>query len=186
ALPSALTSKYPEPPSEGASIGMSVIECAPAARTKLPMLMPAVAIHTTGSSSQLALALGSDVKPRLTPKSKSWNRSPDRNASVTASVAPPAGATNVHGGAERNSVGVPLLGMQNPPAGSAGSHPAAGVPAVPNPNWYQTLKRIGPATTTGAKANSAIATTHRSVIAKTRRNAMMTPLNGIGTMAQSL
>ncbi len=61
------------------------------------------------------------------------------------SVAPAPEAVNVHGGASRNVDGVPELGMQNGPAGSAGSHPVAGVPASVNPNSSHSSNGIGPA-----------------------------------------
>ena len=42
-------------------------------------------------------------------------------------------------------VGVPELGIQNGPAGSAGSQPVAGVPAVANANSWKVPNGIGPA-----------------------------------------
>src|SRR5260370_38592286 len=72
--------------------------------------------------------MGTEVSPSEMPKSKTWKRSPAANASVTISTAP-CGAAKVHGGAVRNEVRVPELGIQNGPAGSAGSRPGAGGPA---------------------------------------------------------
>jgi hypothetical protein len=61
------------------------------------------------------------------PKSKRSNESPWVNASVTVSVAPVAGATNVHAGAPMNVEFPDTLGKQANPAGSAGAQPEANV-----------------------------------------------------------
>src|SRR5438309_969557 len=83
------------------------------------LLIPGVARHGTGSSPQSMLLLpGTDVKPRETPKSNTWKRSPASNTSVTVRTALTGGATKVQGGASRKPVGVPELGMQKGPAGS--------------------------------------------------------------------
>src|ERR1700758_830108 len=107
--------------------------------------MPGVDRHGTGSEPQLAFPNGADVIPRGAPKSKIWKRSPAWNVSVTVRIAPTAGATNVQRGASRKVVGVPELGMQKGPAGSAGSQPVAGIPAVVNANSWNIPSAIGPA-----------------------------------------
>jgi hypothetical protein len=53
--------------------------------------------------------------------------SPYKKASVTFSVPPPYGISKVHGGASANTE--PPKEPHGPPAGSAGWHPVAGVPA---------------------------------------------------------
>jgi hypothetical protein len=60
--------------------------------------------------------------------------SPDSNASSTTSSAPSMGAVNVQGGASMKEVGVPELGMQKFPPGSAGSQPTAGAGGDPKLN----------------------------------------------------
>src|SRR5262245_29018825 len=102
------TNRYPEPPPSD-KVGIRVSACAPAPSAKLAQLMPLVARQTTGSSPQSMPDVGIDVRPRLTPKSNSSNRSMERNASTTVSVAPLAPAKKVQAGASRNVVGVPEL-----------------------------------------------------------------------------
>src|SRR5262245_34483942 len=112
---------------------MIVSECAPAASVKMRELMPTVARHGTGSSPQSMPGTGGEVSPSEIPKSKISNWSPLVNASVTVRNVV-KDEEKVQGGGSRNVVGVPELGMQKAPPGSAGSQPAAGRPASVNEN----------------------------------------------------
>jgi hypothetical protein len=69
--------------------------------------------------------------------SKILNSSPYRNASVTVNQQPDAGQSNAQAGAGAGTVGVPLLGEQGSPRGSAGKHPVASTPTSVILNWYQ-------------------------------------------------
>src|SRR5688572_26416971 len=68
---------------------------------------------------------------------------------------------NVHGGASKNDDGVPELGKQKPPAGSAGSQPAAGTPASENENCNQLPNGIAPAYAGAERAKAAATTISR-------------------------
>src|SRR3954470_17286790 len=78
-----------------------------------------------GSSPQSALPEGCDVRPRMELKSDTMNTSPASNASVTVNTEASFGVVNVQAGASSKPVGVPELGVQNAPFGSAGSQPVA-------------------------------------------------------------
>src|ERR1041384_8127202 len=122
-----------------------VMEWFPAPSAKLPLEMFGSARAGTGSSPASAFPIGVEVVPRETPKSNTSNWSPAVNASVTVKVVPPAGATKVQGGASRNTLGVPELGMPNGPAGWLGSRRVAGTPGAENPNSSQVSNGTGPA-----------------------------------------
>src|ERR1041384_3563755 len=98
-----------------------VMEWFPAPSAKLPLEMFGSARAGTGSSPASAFPIGVEVVPRETPKSNTSNWSPAVNASVTVKVVPPAGATKVQGGASRDTLGVPELGVPDGPAGWLGA-----------------------------------------------------------------
>ncbi len=152
---SGTTTRYPTPPPPGERVGIRVREWAPAPSRKSPLLIPATVRQAAGSSPQSVTPSGREVEPRLAPLSYTWNRSPDSSTSVTRKR-PGLERLKVQGGASRKDVGVPLLGMQNGPAGSAGSQPVAGIPESVNPNSRNVLTGIGPArASTAATARSA-------------------------------
>ena len=118
----------------GLNVGLMVSECGPAARKNVPLLELRSSKHRAGSSPQSPVGSGAEVIPCETPPSKSSKASTVVKASTKVTKTPPVGAVNVQGAASKNVVGVPELGVQKGPLGSAGAQPVAVTPSSVNPN----------------------------------------------------